>query len=66
MDIYNAVLLLVNTSILLLLLTHHQLVSAQLVGNRGVVQLPSGFEYRLDGSLLLCYVLIRHLEIRKL
>ena len=52
MDIYNAVLLLVNTSIVLLMLTQHH-VSGQLVGNRGVVQLPSGFEYRLERSLLL-------------
>ena len=66
MDIYNAVLLLVNTSILLLLLTNHH-VNAQLVGNRGVVQLPSGFEYRLDGSLLLYSLMfICHLETRKL
>ena len=37
-----------NTALALLLLTPH--VGAQLVGNRGVVQLPSGFEYRLEDS----------------
>ena len=46
-------LLLVNTSLVLLLLTHH--VGAQLVGNRGVVQLPSGFEYRLEKVLSYLY-----------
>ena len=47
-------LLLVNTSLLLLLLTRHH-VSAQLVGNRGVVQLPSGFEYRLNNFKIYLY-----------
>ena len=40
----------------LLLLTHH--VGAQLVGNRGVVQLPSGFEYRLNNFKIYFYILI--------
>ena len=43
-----------NTSLVLLLLSHHH-VSAQLVGNRGVVQLPSGFEYRLEKVLSYLY-----------